>query len=399
MTITDHYDHNAVLDDAQLGNEPSANFLERVDALDSAVRSCMHVSRQYAGISSPTSQHFYASVLFTTLITRGVSLAILAPHSPWASKLIEHWDYATATGIVRTMLEVRLAFHYLCVDPCSRVEWECRWNILNLHDCASRRKLFEAKGSNHEQVASFESQAEELRDRLRSNAHFGALPKRQQDKFLKGQTPYLFPLEDIGEKAGVDKATFRWLYVLFSSHVHGLPMSFYRMGGDNEDRGRGLPSRIEENYTSLCLSLASSLLVRTRDEVDTLFAGFTKSPDPEADTPAEVQLAKTLETPDALPIGESRTIVKTVTVRIEVTRTAADAVDIVYYHEPTNEIVLRRSHSDHEGSVLRSYDHTFWNVVVNGHAATDRIVADIATERIAFKVDAETRTLSFKMEA
>jgi hypothetical protein len=39
------------------------------------------------------------------------------------------------------------------------------------------------------------------------------------------------PLEDIGERVGVDKQTFRWLYVLLSSHVHGLPMSFYRIGG------------------------------------------------------------------------------------------------------------------------------------------------------------------------
>jgi hypothetical protein len=65
------------------------------------------------------------------------------------------------------------------------------------------------------------------------------------------------------EKAGIEKETYRWLHILFSSHVHGLPMSYFRMGGDNEERGRGLPSPIEEGYTSLCLSMAATQSARS----------------------------------------------------------------------------------------------------------------------------------------
>jgi hypothetical protein len=77
------------------------------------------------------------------------------------------------------------------------------------------------------------------------------------------------------EKAGLDKPTYRFLHVVFSSHVHGLPMSYYRMG--IQERGRGLPSPIEEGYTTVCHSLAATLLTATRDEVHELFKGLSKA--------------------------------------------------------------------------------------------------------------------------
>lgn len=57
-------------DVAALGPEPSAEYLARVDALDNEVREAIHVSNGYQGIPSPSTKHFYASVLYTALITR-----------------------------------------------------------------------------------------------------------------------------------------------------------------------------------------------------------------------------------------------------------------------------------------------------------------------------------------
>jgi hypothetical protein len=258
--------------------EPSQAYLQCLEALDNAVRECIHVSRQYAGIRSPTAKHFYASVLFTQLLNKSVTLLVFSPLSPWAEKVVEHWDYASLTGVVRSMIETRLTFHYLCADPCSPDEWDCRWNLLNLHDCTARIRLFQAKeemtGAAIADIASLEAQAEELRGRLNSNAFFVALPEKQQRKFLRGRDSHLYPLEELAERAAVGRGTFKFLHILFSQHVHGLPMSFYRIGGDYPERGRGLPSEIEENYTTLCLSFALTLLVGARDEMHTLFAGY-----------------------------------------------------------------------------------------------------------------------------
>jgi hypothetical protein len=255
--------------------EPSAYYVERLDALDSALYSCIEVSQSLAGIPSPTGRHFYASVLFTSLCTRGVSLAIVAPHSKWAQSRIEHWDYSSIAGMARSILEIRIAFFYLCIDDCSKEEWDCRWNLFNLHDCRSRISLFELIETGEQDIAGLEKQAEELRGRLASNSFFMNLTEKQRNRFTKGSDAYLYPLEDIALKAGVEKQTFRWLYHLLSSHVHGLPMSFYRMG--DQERGRGVHSEVEEGYTSLCLSLCVSLLVKSRDEMKRLFDGVSNN--------------------------------------------------------------------------------------------------------------------------
>lgn len=177
-------------------------------------------------------------------------------------------------GIVRSILEVRLAFFYLGIEQCSKDEWDCRWNLFNLHDCTSRIYLFEEMDNTTEQLGGFRTQAEELRSRLHDNAYFQSLEVKRRNRFLSGNHAYLSSLEEIGVRAGVDLRTFRWLYRLLSSQVHGLPMSFYRM---SENRGRGVHSGVEEDYTNLCLSLCLSLLVAARDEMTNLFAPLLAS--------------------------------------------------------------------------------------------------------------------------
>jgi len=124
--------------------KPPARYLERLDGFCGLLSECMSISRQYAGYSSPTSRHFWASILFTALCTRACSLAFVAPYSRWAKRDFEHWDYASTANIARSILDTRLNFFYLCVEECSQDKWNCRWNAFNLHDCMARIALFEA---------------------------------------------------------------------------------------------------------------------------------------------------------------------------------------------------------------------------------------------------------------
>lgn len=386
-----YHDHEAVLDNASLGNQPSDDYLEVVDMFDNVVRECMYVSRGYAGIPSPTPRHFYASVLFTALITRGVSLAQLMPFTPWAEKRIEHWDYASVAGIVRTMLELRIAFYYLCVDTCTQEEWDCRWNVFNLHDCTSRIRLFEAAGDG-DQVKAFQIQADELRKRLRSNPHFQSVSTSQQRKLLHGQSAYMLPMEEIAEQSGLERSTFRWLYVLFSSHVHGLPMSFYRIG----ERGRGLPSPVEEGYTSLCLSLASTFLVQTRDELHQLFVEFKQRAKEviKHESAAPISSEKPIQA-EGLSVGESMVLTETEDISIEVTMVSEDVVESVYRYKPTGDVVLRRTDSDN-GVSLDQFDAFYWTVNLNNNPATDAQLAGLADQPLAFKADHNARILHLK---
>lgn len=243
-----------------------AEYLERLQSFSDVVADCANVTRRFGGYSSPTSQHFYASVLFTSMCTRATSLAILAPYSEWAKRKFEHWDFASVANVARSIMEFRLNFHYLCIDEIPREEWECRWNVFNLHDCKSRKELFSAfsEMTGKESEQDFSEPWADLVARLEKNSHFQALSTGQKKSILNGGKSHLLPLEEIAVKAGIETGLFRFMWKLMSTHAHGLPMSFYRM--QNDDRGRGVQTPVEEHYTILLLSFCMSMLVSTRDE-------------------------------------------------------------------------------------------------------------------------------------
>lgn len=391
--------HDEIVDFSSLGGKPSDDYMRVVDMLDNVVRECMYVSRSYSGIPSPSAKHYYSSVLFTALVTKGVTLAQIMPFTPWVDKKIEHWDYASAAGITRTMLELRIAFYYLCSEECDEKEWECRWNIFNLHDCTSRIRMFTAI-ENNEEVEKLSQAADEIRERIRGNPFFDTLPEKKKKTALHGQSAYLFPLEDIAEKAGIEKAQFRWLYVLLSSHVHALPMSFFRIG---EERGRGLPTPVEEGYTSICLSLASTFLVNTRDELHSLFRDYKARADEiiERENREAIEAIQTLETKtraaasDGMKVGETKLLLSTETMTIEATLVQEDTVEVRYRDAKTGAVVLQSTESE-AGAYLDLYDLYYWTFMLNGERVTNDQMSFMDGNDFAFKADPHTRTLHFK---
>jgi hypothetical protein len=248
---------------------PSDKYNESIAALESALKECFDLSERCSGIRSPTGAHFYASTLFTTLCSRGASFAILAPGTAFATKVFDHWDYASLAVLARSILEIRISFFHLCVEKCPVSEWEFRWNLFNLHDCRSRIQMFEEMDPASADLRGFLAQADELRARLKSNEVFVSLPEPEQRRLLNGKHAYPVPLEVISEKAGVSVSEFRLLYRFLSSHVHGLPMSFYRMGEDG--RGRGVYCGVEDGYSTLCVSLVHGMLAASCNEMRQLF--------------------------------------------------------------------------------------------------------------------------------
>lgn len=380
-----------VVDMGALGPEPSDDYLAALDMLDNVVRECMSVSRRYAGIPSPHARHFYASVLFTLMLTRSVSLLTLAPHTPWADKKIEHWDYGSMTGIARTLLELRIAFFYLCAEDCPEEEWQFRWNLFNLHDCMSRIRMFDSL-DDKAQAEGFRVQADELRERLTTNPFLETVDPRRRKKLLHGQTAFLSPLEAIAERAGIDLSMFRFLYVLFSSHVHALPMSFYRIGGDFPERGRGLPSEAEEGYSSLCLSLSATLLVRTRDEVHKLFEPLGV-PDVVPTEPADEPTV-----PPSLPIGKDQLIDATDEIQLRIRRIDGCLYTTTYIHRPSGAEVLERTDDEDGSTHLKFFDPYFWTIILDGGPATESALETAIADRHAHRIDHLKREIHFKTE-
>jgi hypothetical protein len=238
------------------------------------VHDCIVTSQKHANIPAPTGSHFFASTLFTLLCSRSVSLLKFIPLSISKNLIKEPWDYGTIAVLTRALLEVRLAFFYLGAEAVTPEEWDCRWNILCLHDCTARKRLFEVLPSTDDespnQVEGFTLQAQELGERLAANSYFAALSPGQQRRYLNGGEPYLSSLEDIALRSGTAIGHFKMFYRLLSAQVHALPFSFFRM--DEGDRGRGEYSEVEEGHIELCLSFACHLLASSRDEMNAKFA-------------------------------------------------------------------------------------------------------------------------------
>ena len=244
------------------------NLADTIRRFDSAFRSCVEVSLTHADIAAPTQRHYWASVLFTSICTRSASLLTVVPHSTLAYKEIENWDYAAVGMLVRSIFELRLTLYYLCVEDVSVDEWVCRLQLIHLHDCVSRQQLFDDLG-DLDNVTGFGRQAEELRERLASNAFFTSLPERRQSQLLRGKTAFLNPLEGIAVASGTDLRTFRVLYRFLSVNAHGLPMAFHRVGNN---RGRGVRTDTEEGYIDLWVQFAIDVLLEARNEYTNIWS-------------------------------------------------------------------------------------------------------------------------------
>lgn len=172
-------------------------------------------------------------------------------------------------------------------------------------------------------------------------------------------------------------------------------MSFYRIAEGEEERGRGLPSKTEEGYTCLFLSLAMTLLVGARDELGVLFKGLV--PD-QVEAEAVSLPAAPFPEPSGneFYVGESRTVHDDGTIRLEVTRNSEVDLTVVFYDVLSSQPVLRRHESEEEGGSLEWFDPFFWSVSIDGAPASERSFTEMEKNGFAFRVDPETRQLLFK---
>ncbi|MGL1932831.1 MAG: DUF5677 domain-containing protein [Desulfotalea sp.] len=236
---------------------------------ENAISKCCKSSQYYAGIKSPTSSHFYASLLFTKLCNCAKSIGQLCP-KPTLIGNDAHWDYSSVSSLTRDLIECYLTFYYLCIEECSKDEWNARWQLMNLHDHMSRVKMFEALGDDYEKTDDAKNIRNEVISNLKSNPWFSQLPEKQKTHYLKGKNAFFKSKGEIISASGEDP-DFRFKYIFASNHTHTLPMGFYRMADGN--RGRGIESEIEVLYTGQCLEWVAECLLKANLEFNTLFKG------------------------------------------------------------------------------------------------------------------------------
>jgi hypothetical protein len=172
-------------------------------------------------------------------------------------------------------------------------------------------------------------------------------------------------------------------------------MSFYRLGGGHPERGRGLPSSAEEGYSALCLSLAASLIVVTRDEVHALFKGLT--PDAAATVPDDEQVSPDEEARDAeLEVGETASTNLNEEIRLMRKRIDEDEVEMSYLHRATGEMIFSGTVSAAKGLQFEYIDPYYWQISIDGATTSRSAVERMVENEFLMRVDVEERRIFFK---
>lgn len=165
--------------------DTDTRYRKLLASFDDAVVDAARVSQAVAG-RNVVAKAWWASVLFTRICTTSMSLLSLAPRSRFAGNLIEHYDFGAVASLARNIAECYFVFFYLCVDEVSDDEWHSRLNLLHLHDCVSRLRMFQDFDPSNPELPGFQEQADELRARLKERSYFMTFPEKQRNRFLKG---------------------------------------------------------------------------------------------------------------------------------------------------------------------------------------------------------------------
>jgi hypothetical protein len=176
--------------------------------------------------------------------------------------------------------------------------------------------------------------------------------------------------------------------------VHGLPMSFYRIG---EERGRGLPTEAESGYTAMCLELTASLVASCHEEIEVLFKDSMREHETavKAASVPEVLPGGT-EMAQGLAVGEVKRVYESERLRIDAVGMADDEVSLIFFEPTMGEKVLR-SIVTAEGESIAFVDPVYWNVDVNDEPVTDRLLDELVKADHFFKIDLVAKRLRFKV--
>jgi len=193
---------------------------------------------------------FWASILFAKLCVTGVSMVQLMPGNSIFPSTFNNWDAASISTLSRNLIENYHAFFYLTIDKIPEIEWKCRVQLFNLHDCVTRKKIF-ADFKIEEDLPKFEQQADELRDILNQNGLFQNFTSGERKRLLTGEHAFYLNREAIELRMATGRSDLKAVYRLLSIQTHTLPMSFYRT--IEQRRGTGVETDTELHYINLAV--------------------------------------------------------------------------------------------------------------------------------------------------
>jgi hypothetical protein len=208
-----------VPDQEQLEAESIAEFKKISEEFVVTLRQLKSVSGKLKGRRTRTPE-FWGSILLYRMVINGETLVSL-----WAEKkTLDHYSIAV---VARSMIETGIMLFYITEPGKSDEEWHLRQNVLYLHDCIARLRLYQAIG-NEEQVVTGREIAEILRTRISGNPVFQAMKKADRKKLLSGKILYVRGLRAVLRSIGFPDQWLDIIYGQLSAYTHAAPFSYAR---------------------------------------------------------------------------------------------------------------------------------------------------------------------------
>jgi hypothetical protein len=211
-------------------NDPlrgEAYFQEMLSKFQTGLDLAMRFSARCDGVRVE-QRHGWASWLFLRLCIVGQSLDRLAT---FRTRLDEGevytLDHNSIAAITRNIIEATLMFFYVSEPGVDDDEWGLRKDVLDLHDCLTRYRLFKSWKSEKE-MTSFRESAAHIKERIRNHKLMKTFDAEKRKQLLGGQQLYLNGLRSVVKRAGWDPDRFDGVYAYLSVHSHSAPTSFYR---------------------------------------------------------------------------------------------------------------------------------------------------------------------------
>jgi hypothetical protein len=100
-----------------------------------------------------------------------------------------------------------------------------------------------------------------------------------------------------------------------------------------------------------------------------------------------------------MPLNQTIVVAQTNVFRSTATRISAEIVELAYYHQATNDLVLKvLARVDGTSSVVDLIDPIFWSITINGRPATAADLDDIRQKSmLGFNVNGSERLLDIRL--
>jgi hypothetical protein len=103
--------------------------------------------------------------------------------------------------------------------------------------------------------------------------------------------------------------------------------------------------------------------------------------------------------PEQMPLNQTIVVAQTDVFRSTATRVSSSVVELVYQHQPTNDVVLKVSAQvDGSSTVIEHIDPVFWNITIDDRPATEEDLGDITRKKmVGVTADGVTRKLNIRL--